>query len=235
MNNASIATGGEFYKLFPESCAPDDYWRQVGRTVNGKPVSEAQIGMIVDAVNAGLELGKEDCLLDLCCGNGALTRYFLSRCRGGVGIDFSPSLIKIARRDFLHRTSESYELMDAVDYVQHTTHPERFTKSLCYGAFQYLPSSAAAVLLATLRQRFSRVTHFYIGNLPDKALMHRHFDQRSYTLGIENRADSVIGIWRTESEFADLANEHGWNCRILRMPEQFYGAAYRYDALLTPA
>lgn len=123
MNNASIATGGEFYKLFPESCAPDDYWRQVGRTVNGKPVSEAQIGMIVDAVNAGLELGKEDRLLDLCCGNGALTRYFLSRCRGGVGIDFSPSLIKIARRDFLHRTSESYELMDAVDYVQHTTHP----------------------------------------------------------------------------------------------------------------
>lgn len=235
MNNAHPATGGEFYKDFPRTCAPDDYWRQVGRTINGQPVSETQIRMIVDAVNAGLELREDDYLVDLCCGNGALSRFFLSQCRGGVGVDFSPSLIEIARRDFLSRASESYELMDVVDYIRQAARPERFSKALCYGAFQYLPSAAAASLLATLRKRFAGVTHFYIGNLPDKGLMSRYFDQRPYIPGVENSADSVIGIWRTETEFARLAGEHGWNCRFLRMPEQFYGAAYRFDAALTPA
>lgn len=72
-----------FYKEHPKTCARDDFWSQVKRTVNGKPVSQDQIEMIVDAVISGLSLGMDDRLLDLCCGNGALTRYFFARCSGG--------------------------------------------------------------------------------------------------------------------------------------------------------
>ena len=62
-----------FYKEHPKTCEPDDFWGQVMRTVNGKPVGEEQIQMIIDSVISTLEITESDVLLDLCCGNGALT------------------------------------------------------------------------------------------------------------------------------------------------------------------
>ncbi len=44
------------YKEYPKTLPPDDLWGQVRRTVYGKPVSEDQIQMMVDAIVAGLEL-----------------------------------------------------------------------------------------------------------------------------------------------------------------------------------
>lgn len=80
--------------------APEDFWVQVKRTVKGQPVSQDQIDMIVSAMTAALDLSPDDILLDLGCGNGALTTYFFHRCRGGLGVDFSEFLISVARRNF---------------------------------------------------------------------------------------------------------------------------------------
>jgi hypothetical protein len=40
--------------------------------------------MIVDAIGLGLDIGPHDVLLDLCCGNGAITDPVFARCRGGL-------------------------------------------------------------------------------------------------------------------------------------------------------
>ena len=224
-----------FYDEHPKTCAPDDYWGQVKRTVNGKPVSEDQIALIVDAIGRELSLFADDVLLDLCCGNGALSRLFFARCKGGLGVDYSQYLIEVALRDFAAPPAQDYLCGDAVAYARNEPAPERFTKALCYGAFSLLPQTAAESLLATLRQRFTRIEACVIGNLPDKAKLHDFFRPGTYTPGIEDDPDTPIGIWRTEDEFADLARRTGWQARFHRMPAHFYAAAYRYDAVLTPA
>lgn len=61
---------------FPKTKARDDFWGQISRTVNGEPVSEKDIGEIVTAIRQGLELESSDVVLDIGCGNGALSRYF---------------------------------------------------------------------------------------------------------------------------------------------------------------
>ena len=38
-----------FYKEHPKTCDPEDFWGQVKRTVNGKPIPQAQIDMIVES------------------------------------------------------------------------------------------------------------------------------------------------------------------------------------------
>ena len=68
-----------FHKEYPKTLDPDDLWGQVRRTVNGKPVSDAQIALIVAAIRDGLQFSKEDVVLDLACGNGALSSYFFER------------------------------------------------------------------------------------------------------------------------------------------------------------
>lgn len=224
-----------FYKLHPLTCARDDFWGQVKRTVNGKPVSEEQIRMIVDAGLKGLNLAPQDRLLDLCCGNGALSRYFFAACESGLGVDYSEPLIEVARENFEQAPDFVFQLADVVEYAQAEPAPERFTKALCYGSFQYLGADAATALLATLRERFSGLARLFIGNLPDRERMGLFYGDRESAPGIEHDPDSAIGVWRTEAEFAELARACGWSASFSRMPGGYYAAAYRYDALLTPA
>lgn len=221
-----------FYKEHPKTCAPDDFWGQVARTVNGKPVSEEQIQLIVDAIVDGLQICETDTLLDLCCGNGALSDRIFARCRGGLGVDFSEPLIAVAVQYFQAAPQRVYRLDDVEAFLQSADDTTRFTKALCYGSFQYLPKEKAENALTLVNLRFPRVERLFIGNLPDKAKMDEFFRGRTHVPGIENDPGSRIGIWRTESEFASLAQACGWAIEFRRMPRQFFAATYRYDAVL---
>src|SRR5579863_3993990 len=68
------------YDAHARTVAPNGYWQQVRRTVNGKPISETQIMLIVKAITIGLSLNTADIVLDLACGNGALSSYLFDEC-----------------------------------------------------------------------------------------------------------------------------------------------------------
>jgi len=223
---------GYFYRNHPQTCDPEDFWGQVKRTVNGRPVPQEQIDMIVAAVCSGLQLGAEDVLLDLCCGNGALTTYFFQRCAGGLGVDYSEYLINIARTNFARRTPDEFQLDDSLKFASDYARPERFTKALCYGALMFFTVQDAAHLLAALRRRFRSLARLFIGNLPDRDRMHDFFRQGEYRPGIENDPTSPTGVWYTAGEFTRMAEDAGWSVEIQHMPESFYAAHYRFDALL---
>jgi SAM-dependent methyltransferase len=225
--------GSYLHKEHPKTCAPDDFWGQVKRTVRGKPVGEDQIQMIVDAILDGLQIDATDTLLDLGCGNGALSDRIFAHCRGGLGVDFSEPLIEVANAHFLAAPYRLYVLDDVESFVRSADATERFTKVLCYGAFQYLSMSKAEEVLAVLRKRFVSVERIYIGNLPDRARIQAFFGDRPHAPEIETDPEAPIGIWRTEPEFRSLAQATGWDVEFHQMPGAFYAAAYRYDAILT--
>jgi SAM-dependent methyltransferase len=240
MENASdmVNDGSQksyLYKDLPKTCAPDDFWGQVKRTVNGKPVGEDQIQLIVDAILDGLQIGATDTLLDLCCGNGALTDRIFARCQGGLGVDFSEPLIAVAGQHFQRAPQRIYRLDDVEAFLRSADDTARFTKALCYGAFQYLPKEKAENVLMLLHRRFPQVQHFFIGNLPDRAKIDEFFGDRPREPGVEKDPEAPIGIWRDETEFAALSHGCGWHVEFRRMPAQFYAAHYRYDAVLTRA
>src|SRR5262245_51565942 len=86
------------------------YWRlrpfdgdalaQVGRTINGRPVSNDQVELIVNAVLEGLSLHQNDHLLDLCCGNGLITKELSKLCEWVTGVDYSHELIRTAKAHY---------------------------------------------------------------------------------------------------------------------------------------
>jgi cyclopropane fatty-acyl-phospholipid synthase-like methyltransferase len=223
---------GYYFKEHPKTCAPDDFWGQVKRTVNGKPVTQDQIDMIVAAVRDGLQLGGEDVVLDICCGNGALTTYFFQYSAGGLGVDFSDYLIEVARQNFVKRESEAFLLADVVEFARSHERPERFTKAVCYGSFQYLPKDAAAEFLRHLRARFTGLRAFFIGNIPDRERA-ASFHGKKVAHAKLDSPETPIGIWRSREEFTKLAADTGWRASYSLMPAAYYGAGYRYDVLLT--
>lgn len=221
------------HKEYPKTCSPTDFWSQVKRTVNGVPVSEEQIQMIVDAILKGLAFKAEDQLLDLCCGNGALTDRLLQHCSSGLGVDFSEYLIDVAKTHFEKKPQQEYVLQDVVSFCQNYTETQRFTKALCYGAFSYLDDEAAKKLLASLSHNFKNISRIFIGNYPDRDRIFDFYSAEHYYPGIETKADSSIGVWRNKEEFTELAKQCGWRAEFTLMPEHYYAVHYRYDVLLT--
>jgi cyclopropane fatty-acyl-phospholipid synthase-like methyltransferase len=216
-----------------KSRAPDDFWGQIRRTVQGQPVSDEQIGMIVGAINAALQLQQDDKLLDLACGNGALSHLFFDSIAEYQGVDFSEHLILIAKKNFERLPGHQFVTLGAAEYVRQEAHPEKFTKVLCYGSFSYFSAADAAEVLRTLHDKFTSVQKVFIGNLPDRDRAAAFYKERPVSAEEMSDNESQIGIWRSQSEFERLAGTAGWKVHFSVMPAEYYAGYYRYDALLS--
>lgn len=223
------------YKYYPRTLPADDFWGQVRRTVHGVPVSEDQIELIVKTILAGMELVQSDVVLDLACGNGALSRYLYGHCASLVGVDFSEYLISVAKQNFEQSPRYVYVCDDAADYVGSAEDPGRFTKVLCYGSFAFFSPQTAESVLSGLRSRFPNVERVFVGNAPDRDLAHLFYEDGLPGAEVLDDHTEQIGIWRSEAQMAKLAGDCGWRASFTRMPSEFYARDYRYDVVLTPA
>lgn len=218
------------YQTHPQTCAADDYWGQVRRTVDGRPVPEAQIDLIVEGMAAALELGPDERLLDLCCGNGAMTTRWFARCAGGLGVDFSEFLVGVARARFSRGAHEAYHLASVLDFARDPAGFGPFDKAVCYGSLQYLQRADVATLLADLRRGLPGLERFVLGNVPDRERV-AAFARPGVDVPLDDPA-SAIGCWWSPDELREVAAAAGWELEVRRMPSEFYAAHYRFDAVL---
>ncbi len=227
----SVPYGSYFYKEHPKTCDPKDYWGQVKRTVQGRPVDEAQIQLIVDAATHALDIQRDDVLLDICCGNGALTTRVAEGCARAVGIDFSETLIQIAKSDF-ESEKQRYFLTDALSWLRAPVSPEDFTIAQCYGSFSYLSREAAEEAIACVHENLPNVRRLFLGNLPNRDTAHEFYTDRPIDADTLDRPDTQIGVWHRPADLVRLGEALGWTVDIRFMPDHFYARKYRFDALL---
>lgn len=223
------------YEDYPRTLPRDDFWGQVRRTIYGRRISEADVAVTVAAIKDGLRLSSEDVLLDLACGNGALTARLFDSCRSVLGVDRSSYLIEIAKEYFEDAPRRSFKEADILTYLRGESDPQRFTKGLCYGSLHMLAVDAVRNMLSDLRRRFPNIERFFLGNLPDKERAHlffgEAFEERRPDLGDPT---SQIGVWWSESDLCALARACGWKARFSRMAPEVFSAHYRFDAVLQP-
>ncbi|MCU1492390.1 MAG: Methyltransferase domain [Acidimicrobiaceae bacterium] len=222
------------YEYYPRTLPSEDFWGQVRRTVNGQPVSEEQILMIVDSVKQGVRFEDGDVVLDLACGNGALSRYFFDSCSALLGVDRSEYLISVAKQHFEKVPRYTFLHRDAADYVMTEEEPERITKAICYGSFSFFSRDDGETVLAGLHDRFVNLRRVFIGNLPDRDRSQLFYGDAAPGAELDDHS-AQIGIWRTKEQFEQLGHKTGWKLTFGEMPDGFYARHYRYDALLERA
>jgi SAM-dependent methyltransferase len=220
------------YDAHARNVPVDAYWTQVRRTINGEPISEAQIAMIVGAITSGLSLKQNDRVIDLACGNGYLSSYLFDKCAGVVGVDVSPYLIEVAQKNFARPPNYSFCVNDMASYAARDSDAARFTKALIYASFQYLSKDDAASVLESLKNRFTSVSKVFVGNVPNKDEAARFYRERAPSVAELSDHEARIGTWYSPDEFRFLSGATGWRATLSTMPAEFYAAAYRFDATL---
>lgn len=221
------------YDEHARKCDIRDFSKQVLRTVNGVPVKQEQIVLIIKTILDSLMINQSDVLLDIACGNGHLAHFLFNSCASYKGIDISDYLIDIARKNFQFRSEISFEVNSAGGYVKAETQPERFTKVNCFGSLQYLTNEEVSVVLASIYQRFVNVETVFLGNMPERGSFSSYYKNRVPKDAELNDNNTAIGKWRTRSEIMLLASAAGWQVKITDMPSSFYASHYRFNAILT--
>ena len=219
------------HKEFPKTCDPKDFFGQVKRTVNGKPVSKEEIKLIVDTISKKLELNDRDFLFDIGCGNAALSSMLFNLIDKYHGIDFSEYLVEIAKENF-EKPGFKIELAEAVEFLTNIKTMPDVTKVLCYGVFSYFNIKEANIILSQIKSKFPNATKILIGNIPDKERAENfYYENINFEEKLEDNNTS-IGKWWSKNEFKKIAELNNFKFDCYVMPKNFYASHYRFDAIL---
>ena len=229
----------DYWNSAPAKCADTDFMAQVGKTVGGKAIEATHIALIVHQLREILGLTVEDAVLDLCCGNGLLTKEIAQSCRRVTGVDYSAPLIRVARE--FHCPDNAAYVEAAVttmgaDSFAAGKDSGKFTKAYMYEALQYFDEAQLALILERLRPLMARPCAIFFGSVPDKERIWNYYNTPARKEDYFRRlakGEEAIGTWWEARTLAAIAREAGFKCSVVPQPAGLYTAHYRFGLLLS--
>lgn len=205
--------------------------KQVGKTVNGVVISEEQVLLIIDNLISVLQLNSPDIVVDLCCGNGVLTRQLAPLVNKIVGVDYTSSLINAAKR---YNDFHNIEYINSDVLSLGLKYFSGKKKIIMYEALQHFNVEQLSVLLEELCH-LSEGSLFFIGSIPAKEKLRAYYDTEEkyeYYLERENEGQPHIGRWWSMEEINEIATARGFKATYLLQSPKLYTAYYRFDVVL---
>jgi len=209
----------------------DSLLKQVGKTVNGQEISELQVKLIIENIVNVLRLCAKDFVVDLCCGNGLITRQLAPFVKKIVGVDFTSGLID---------TAKEYKAFHNIEYVNSDVlnlDPEYLLglkKILMYEALQHFSAEQLIHLLDELSGLESGSLVFF-GSIPNKEKLKVYYDTEekyAFYMKCESEGEPHIGRWWLMNEIEQLGAMRGFKAIFLPQVQTLYTSYYRFDVLL---
>jgi 2-polyprenyl-3-methyl-5-hydroxy-6-metoxy-1,4-benzoquinol methylase len=205
--------------------------KQVGKTVNGQEIPELQVKLIVENTTNVLRLKAKDSVVDLCCGNGLITRQLAPLVEKVVGVDFTHGLIDTAKR---------YNAFYNIEYVNSdvlSLNSEYFLglkKIVMYEALQHFSEQQFGILLDELKSLAAGSLVFF-GSIPNREKLSAYYDTErkiEFYMQCENEGRPHIGRWWLMDEIERLVSTRGFKSTFLPQEPALYTAYYRFGVLL---
>lgn len=209
---------------------------QVGRTVNGEPMSEALLDEIVADIVRKTNMQMTDNVLDVCCGNGILTQKLAKYCAQIIGIDSEKELIERAKKDF---SGENIRYFEGDALAISTKIEGEFQVIVLYFSFQYFDSlEKGKKVLSEMRTLLPKKGCILLGDVPDgnkitvfyPNLLHRI----RYYISCFTGKNAMGKFWKAP-EIIKIAKELQLNVQVSPQKESLPYSYYRSDYLLFPA
>ncbi len=219
-----------------QRCGRGEHLRQVERTEAGLPMPARRLACLVERIVDVLRLSPRTDLLDLCCGNGVLTRQLAARCRQVIGIDFSAELIAIARGDhaadnILYLPGSAADLAGALD-------GRAMPGRICVNSgLQYFGPDLLADMLQGAARASEGAAEIFCTDVPDVTRLYDFYDtpqRRADFIRRRAAGTEAIGTWWHADDIARIAAACGYRAAILPPEAERNTAHYRFDVLFTP-
>lgn len=203
----------------------------MGKTYNGKTISDQQFDTIIAEIIAKTGLKSDDIVLDSCCGNGLITSVIAAKCRSVTGVDFSRPLINIARDSF-SRENIRYFCFSVLDINSGNLQLSKpFTKVYMYEALQHFREDQLPPLLEALLSVADPAAVFLFASVPDIDKLWSFYDIQHKEEYIKrmNEGNDPLGTWWNKAYIAETCEQYGLNCSFLPQDKCLHTAYYRFD------
>jgi cyclopropane fatty-acyl-phospholipid synthase-like methyltransferase len=211
---------------------PDNFLKQVGHTEQGQAITEAQFQAMLADIRAKLNLGADDVLLDLCCGNGVFTQQLALDVKQTLGVDFSTQLITKAKAHFSAPRLE-YIRADVKHLGQVTPGKNtRFNKVLMNAALQHFAPQDFENLLQALLPQTTDDRIMLFAFVPDND------QRRSFEMALKPGLSlrlrrllgrDLMGTWWHRRIVTDICAKQGLKAEFLDVVPSLNGASHRFD------
>jgi len=224
-----------------EARSEGDLFVQVGKTIARQPIPRHIFESMVERIIYRLELGPEDHLLDMCCGNGLVSYELGAIVERVTAVDFAAHLIAAAKAfkslpniDYLvgDVSSPIDEMLGASGAGVHT--PSKFLMNDALAYFE--PESLDRIVRNIVAVHGERPFRLLLTGIPNAARKWNFYNtEERKARHLENlRKGDVenegMGRWWESSEIEGIAVLHGLHVDVVDQPVGI--SAYRMDALL---
>lgn len=226
----------DYWKTFWLSHARDHRYAepqtQVLRTLNKQPVEPHVFDGIVDSIAGMLDHpGPDHDLLDLCCGNGLITRRLLGSFHSVTAIDLSDAFVS-QLGDMPEARIEAF----AADARTVRFPEDSFDRILLYAGIQYFSEAETIDLFLRMRRWLRDGGVVVLGDIPDQTRRWNFFNsperERSYFESLQT-GRPMVGYWFEPEWLVKLSSYAGFASATIRpQPEPCPYRHYRFDLVV---
>ncbi|MFN4082846.1 MAG: class I SAM-dependent methyltransferase [Bacteroidia bacterium] len=205
--------------------------QQVGRTLNGKNLSDEILIKTTNYIIEKLEITKEKNVLDVCCGNGLITKQIAHYCNEITGVDFSEKLIETAIKN--KKLNTTYICENALEFSLNQT----FDVIFIAFSFQYFESNnEAATLIKNCLNHLKNGGKLLLTDVPDANKFFSFYNTTikliSYIVQILKNKNKMGRFWH-KKEILNLCDSLGVKGEIIKQQYWQPYHHYRFDILIT--
>ncbi len=231
MNDAEI----EYWKKYYDDdsiIAVGNSQKNVGRTVQGKPISDELWAKTIDFIKDNSAIDSSSTVLELCCGNGEVVGNLARACKTAIGVDYSKKLLEQMEERFGDKVKAIY-----ADALEADFEETSLDVVIIYASIQYFDEKDTLKIVENSLKWLKPGGRLFIGDIPNELKKWDYVNKPEYRHDYLKRAAEdrpMIGVWFQPKFFEAMADYfEGITVKILEQPEYQNNATYRYDALIT--
>jgi 2-polyprenyl-3-methyl-5-hydroxy-6-metoxy-1,4-benzoquinol methylase len=222
----------EFWKTHTKGLETKDLQTQVMRLdFSRNPISEEVWKGILVYVLAFVGPTSQDIILDLCCGNGLITKAIAQKVKTVYAVDLSPEFIAHISKEGLPN------VVTKVSDIRELEMPENsLTKIILYSSLHYIDSIEAVTLFVKMGKWLRKGGTAFIGDIPDKSHIWSYFNtierKKAYFDAII-AGRQIMGNWFDMDYLTNVANYAGFSeISVHAQPAHIPYHASRVDLLM---
>ena len=201
---------------------------QVLRTFNKQDINDDKWNLTLSHVIKYLDLRTSDIVLDLCCGNGLITREISKKCMSVTAVDISDELISEINVESNNNIKIIVQDIRDVEFENNT-----FSKVIIYAGIQYLNYKETLLLFKAVYNWMKIDGIFFIGDIPDINRIWHFYNTKQresiYFNSIEEEAP-IVGTWYNKDFLQKLANYCSFKeVEIIEQHKDMIYSHFRFD------